>query len=41
MKKWLMVTLVTLGVAVPAVAFAANAAGLTGDDCCPWCCPDT
>ncbi len=41
MKKWLWMTVVTLGLAVPSVALASTAAG-GGEDggwCCPCCCP--
>lgn len=39
MKKWLMVTLLALGVAVPSVALASTAADGEGGSCCPCCCP--
>jgi hypothetical protein len=39
MKKWLTITLLALGVAVPSVALASTAAGGADTDCCcPWCC---
>jgi hypothetical protein len=39
MKKWLMVSLFALGVAVPSVAFAATGAGGEDGCWCPWCWP--
>lgn len=39
MKKWLMVTLLALGVAIPSVALASSTADGGGGECCPCCCP--
>jgi len=37
MKKWLMVAVLGLGVAVPALGFAATAAAESGASWCPCC----
>lgn len=39
MKKWLMLGLLALGVALPSVALASTSGGDGAAVCCPCCCP--